>query len=163
MQKIFFLSLTILAVMLAVPAYADELSASTLSELVENGKALDGTEVSMTVEMIGDAMNRGDHAWVNGLDSTGAMGLWIPSDLASKIKMLGNGNNKGDTFSIRGVFHRACQEHGGDMDIHVNGMEMVAPGYPMDHVISQTKIKYALFLTFVVLIVGGVYMRKRLA
>lgn len=161
MQKIFILSVTLLAVALMSPLHAEESPVQTLSELVENARASDGDTVFMTVEMIGDVMNRGDHAWVNGLDSTGAMGLWIPEELAAEIKVLGNGKYIGDTFTVSGVFNRACEAHGGDMDVHVTGMKRIQSGYPSDQGISQKKLLYAVLLSLVGVIFGGIFLRKR--
>ncbi|PKM71998.1 MAG: DNA-binding protein, partial [Firmicutes bacterium HGW-Firmicutes-17] len=35
-----------------------------LNQLVENAEAMDGQTVTVTGEAIGEAMERGDHAWV---------------------------------------------------------------------------------------------------
>lgn len=161
MQKIFILSVTLLAFALMIPAYAEESHTQTLSELVENAKASDGDTVTMTVEMIGDVMSRGDHAWVNGLDSTGAIGLWMPDKMASEINVLGSGKYTGDVFAITGIFHRACAEHGGDMDIHVISMKLMVSGHPSDQGVSRTKLLYAVLLSLVGLIFGGVFFRRR--
>ncbi len=161
MQKLFILSLMLVAAALALPANAEVFPVQTVSELIENAKVLDGNEVTITTEMIGDVMKRGDHAWINGLDSTGVMGLWVPAPLASEVKILGNGKYKGDTFRITGIFHRACQEHGGDMDIHVNGLDLTAPGYASDQSISRTKLLYAAVLSLLGIVFAGVYYKKR--
>ncbi len=163
MQKILLILIVVWTVALVIPCSAENIGSRTAAELIENGKLLDGSEVSMTVEMIGDVMSRGEFAWVNGLDSTGAMGFWIPSDQASKVKVLGNGKFKGDTVRISGIFHRACQEHGGDMDIHVSYLAIIKPGYSFTRKIPDEKIRWSVLLTVTGLIIGGFYYKVRLS
>lgn len=163
MEKKLLILIMILAAALFYPCHAEDISTRTVAELIENGKMLDGSEVSMTVEMIGDLMSRGAYSWVNGLDSTGAMGLWIPFEQASEIKVLGNGKYKGDTVRIRGVFHRACQEHGGDMDIHVSALTIVEHGHMVINEIPEAKIISFVLLTASCFVVVGLYQKVRLS
>lgn len=151
----------LIAVALAVPVHGEAFPVQTVSELIENAKVLEGSEVIIAAEMIGEVMKRREYAWINGLDGTGAMGLWIPAELASEVKILGNGKFKGDTFRIRGIFHRACLEHGGDMDIHVSAMELTVPGHASEQPISRAKLLYAAGLSFMGIIFTGVYFQKR--
>lgn len=108
------------------------------AELVDRGRDFDGREILFEGEAIGDPMRRGDHAWVNILDSSGALGAWLPSELLGRITRYGSYRGKGDVLLVRGVFHRACPDHGGDMDIHVEAILAVTPGQPAAHPASPT-------------------------
>lgn len=161
MQKILFISIVLIATALWVSGYGAPVYGDTVGELIEGGKSLDGTEVTLQVEAIGDLMKRGGHAWVNGLDASGAIGLWLTASQASEIKMLGNGKFKGDILEIKGEFHRACQEHGGDMDIHVADIRILESGYATDHKPSSQKLLYAAILTSFTALIGLLFVKLK--
>ena len=96
--------------------------------LIERAKELDGREVNFVGEAIGEPMRRGDHVWLNLLDSGGAIGIWAKRAYLPAIRFFGSAAARGDTLRVRGIFHRSCQEHGGDLDIHAMALEVVARG-----------------------------------
>ncbi len=98
------------------------------AELIARAKELDGREVEFVGEVIGEPMRRGDHLWLNLLDSSGAVGIWVNLKDLPAIRFFGSAAARGDTLRVRGIFHRSCQEHGGDLDIHASALEVVAPG-----------------------------------
>jgi hypothetical protein len=73
-------------------------------------------------------MRRGESAWVNISDGNNALGVWMSAKEAKEIEFAGNYKNQGDNLEVTGVFHRACLEHGGDMDIHVKKLRKLAAG-----------------------------------
>ncbi len=115
------------------------------TDLVEKARELDGQTVEFAGEVIGEAMLRGDHAWLNVSDGANAIGLWVPSSLARKAKWFGSYRNTGDRVSVIGVFHRACPEHGGDMDIHVTDLTLVATGSATRHLVRSDRVAWAVF------------------
>lgn len=102
-------------------------------DLIERGRDYDGKAIWYEGEAIGDPMVRGDHAWVNFLDSNAALGAWLPKELQARIGSYGSYRGKGDIVRVRGIFHRACPDHGGDMDIHVEALEFVSRGGTVAH------------------------------
>ena len=118
------------------------------NELVENANMLDGQIVLFEGEVIGDIMNRGDHAWLNVNDGTRAIGIWAKKDQLNNIDRIGDYFNKGCVIKVVGVFHRACPQHGGDLDIHAEEITILDQGYPIKHPIPGWKIPlaWALFL-----------------
>ncbi len=96
--------------------------------LIERARELDGREVVFVGEAIGEAMRRGDHVWLNLLESGGAIGIWVRRADMPAIRYFGSASARGDTLRVRGIFHRSCPEHGGDLDIHALGLEVVAQG-----------------------------------
>ncbi len=114
-----------------------------ISYLIENAAELDQQEVTVSGEAVGEAMNRGSHSWININDSTNAIGIWMSSSEAQKIKYFGNYKYKGDVLKISGTFNRACKEHGGEADIHSITLEIEETGHGEDEQISSTKIAVA--------------------
>jgi hypothetical protein len=118
------------------------------TELIERARELDGSEVTYVGEAIGDRMIRGGYAWVNVLDGTIAIGLWMPAPLARQVTNLGAHRRRGDRVEVTGVFHRACAAHGGDMDIHIRTLKVVEPGGRVpDRSTSIGRMVLALVLT----------------
>jgi len=135
-------------------ASGEEPRVVSCKELIDRGRDYEGKEILFEGEAIGDPMRRGDHAWVNLLDSSGAMGAWMPArDLASFVHY-GSYREKGDLVRLRGVFHRACPDHGGDMDIHVESIEALARGRAQAHPVDRAEL---LLAPLSLLAAGGLY------
>ncbi len=149
MQKI--LKTFILIILLIIPFSTQVFAASTtdINQLVENAKALDGKQVTVQGEAIGEIMQRGDYCWVNINDTTNAMGIWMKSADARQITCYGNYKNKGDTIIVSGVFRRACSEHGGEADIHSETFKIVQTGHSVKEQIPFTKVLAAVILLVV--------------
>lgn len=130
-----------------------------LNQLVENAAAMDGQTVTVAGEAIGEAMERGDHAWVNINDSTNAMGIWMPLEDAQIITVFGDYKHRGDQLQVTGVFNRACSEHGGDVDIHSDSIKVVKAGYSTEESVSSQKIIIGAVLVFLALVIGLLYLK----
>lgn len=117
-----------------------------LNTLIENAKEMDGQEVTVQGEVIGECMDRGDYSWININDGTNAMGVWLSKSEAEKVLNYGNYKYKGDTVKITGVFNRACAEHGGESDLHSNSIEIVEQGHRVNEQLSSVKIVTAIVL-----------------
>jgi len=98
------------------------------SELIGNAKEYDAKLVTYAGEVIGDIMVRGEFAWVNISDGDNALGVWINASLLKEINFTGNYKNRGDKVEVTGIFHRACPEHGGDLDIHAQSLRKLGIG-----------------------------------
>jgi hypothetical protein len=129
----------------AAPCFAEPLSSV---ELIENAKKYNNQIVEYQGEAVGDVMSRGEFAWVNVNDGQSAIGIWGKTDMIKKIvNYIGSYNYKGDIVSVKGVFHRACPQHGGDLDIHMEEMTRVREGYAIPHPIGRFKILSAFWLS----------------
>lgn len=137
----------------AINAFAKEIT--NYNDLIENGKDIDGKEVTIEGEAIGEPMKRGEYSWINISDGSTAIGIWIKNNDEEKIKFYGNNKTKGDTVKISGEFHRACVEHGGDMDIHLMSIEIEKEGYKINEEININKVKLGLFMTLITVVLGG--------
>ena len=115
-------------------------------ELINNAKAYDGKPVVYQGEAIGEVMPRGAYAWVNLLDTNNAIGIWAPSNLSKDILYLGSYKSKGDVLEVTGIFHRACPEHGGDLDIHAQSLSKINSGRPVSEKLNLSKRDLSLML-----------------
>jgi len=142
----------LLAFILVIFGYADNCFAEEITnynDLIENGKLLDGSEVTIKGEAIGEPMKRGEYTWINISDGSTAMGIWIKTNDAQNISFYGSNKAKGDIVKITGEFHRACAEHGGDMDIHSLSIKIAEKGYLTNEKTNISKAKLGLILSLV--------------
>lgn len=140
MRRIIFVFL--LTTILFIFFTADGL-AINVNQLVEKSEFYDGKKVVFEGEVVGDVMVRGNHSWINVYDGVNAMGIWIRANEAEKIKKTGDYKNKGDVVEVEGVFNRACKEHGGDMDIHGENLNIKRTGRGLTHPVSSSKVFFA--------------------
>lgn len=120
---------------------------TTINDLVEGAKKLDGQEVTIQGEAIGERMDRGEFSWVNVNDGTNAIGVWIKRSDAKTIAYYGDYKNKGDIVEITGLFNRACKEHGGEADLHNTSLYIVEVGHQVKESISSAKIITTVIIT----------------
>jgi len=123
--------------------------AQTLSstELIRNAKQYDGKLITYSGEAIGEVMPRGEFAWVNINDGDNAIGAWMNAALAKEINWTGTYKSRGDILEISGIFHRACLEHGGDLDIHAQTLRKIAGGKIINHKLDFLKVELILILS----------------
>jgi len=126
--------LATLYLLLATCVFAKPVSPASVpvvasNDLIEHAKDYDGKIVSFQGEVIGDIMRRGDFAWINVHDGQNALGIWAKSPLVLPITFTGNYKSTGDIIEAKGIFHRACVEHGGDLDIHADSLTVIKPGH----------------------------------
>ena len=130
-----------------------------LNYLIENAKQLDGQQVTVQGEAIGERMDRGDYSWVNINDGTNAMGIWISKSDAEEILHYGNYKNKGDIVKITGTFNRACVEHGGEADLHSGVVIIVQEGHIVNEQISTLKIIITIILVAFASLILLIYLK----
>jgi len=137
--------------------------AQTISstELIKNAKQYDAKQVSYSGEVIGDVMPRGEFAWVNLNDGENAIGAWVSAALVKEINWTGTYKSRGDTLEITGVFHRACLEHGGDLDIHVQTLRKLAGGKMVNQKMDFLKVELILILLGALFLIWILILFKR--
>lgn len=109
-------------------------------QLIDRAKEYDGREIAYSGEVIGDILNAGDHVWLNVSDGGNAIGVWVPSGPAGEVRLAGRYSQIGDTIRVAGIFHRACPEHGGDMDLHADSITLLTRGGPVAHQAPAWKV-----------------------
>lgn len=125
------------------PVFAKSMSSN---EFIKNTKEYDGKSVTYTGEVVGEVMLRGEFAWVNINDGDNALGVWMGASLAKEIKFAGNYKNRGDNLEITGIFHGACLEHGGDLDIHAQVVRKLGNGRIISQRLNSDKKNLSLIL-----------------
>lgn len=131
------------------PGFAQE---SFSVDLINNAKEYNGKVIIYKGEIVGEVMKRAGFAWANIHDGETAIGVWVSAELARKITFSGNFKYKGDIVEVSGVFHRACAEHGGDLDIHADSLRVVSNGYRIKEQVNPVKIKIGVFLGVIIII-----------
>jgi len=127
----------------AGPAIAQPISSSTL---IKEAFSYDNKTILYEGEVIGDIMYRGDFAWVNVHDGNAAIGVWMPKAFAHKIQYTGGYQIRGDWLRIEGVFHRACPEHGAELDIHARVVERIKSGEKLSEPLDKNKANAVIIL-----------------
>ena len=131
------------------------------TELIKNAKLYDGKTITYCGEVIGDVMLRGAFAWVNINDGNNALGVWMNASLTKQIIFSGNYKARGDNLEIVGIFHRACLEHGGDLDIHAQGIRKIANGRVVQEGTNLDKRNLALILLGILFLIWILTILKR--
>mgnify|MGYP001766669390 CR=1 FL=1 len=135
--------MVLLTVVFCATAAAQGLSSTAL---INQAKEYDGKTVTYAGELIGEIMRRGEFAWVNISDGEHSIGVWINAALLKDINFTGNFKTRGDTVEVTGVFYRACPEHGGDLDIHAQGLRKLASGRMVGEKLNSDKLTLIIVL-----------------
>jgi len=144
-----------------VLVYPRESFAQGLSsnELLKNTKQYDGKLITYSGEVIGDVMLRkaskasAPNAWVNINDGENALGVWMDASFAKIINYAGSYKTRGDHLEVTGIFHRACLEHGGDLDIHAQAVRKLTNGSMVQEAANSGKINLSFVLLGVLLMI----------
>jgi hypothetical protein len=146
------------------------------SKLVEEANKWNGHKVVFTGEAVGEHMVRGEKCWIHlnddaymwkNIEEGAKLGgynsghaIWVDADLARKITYYGNYLYEGDIVRVIGTFNSVCREHGGDMDIHADTLEIIRIGHPIEHVINS---KRALLGGVLFIVSGILFWVRRIA
>ena len=157
-KSVLLIVFLILMVYPGAPVLCQSLSSN---ELIKNAKEYDGKLVTYAGEVIGDVMLRGEFAWVNINDGDNALGVWMSASLAKEIEFVGNYKSRGDNLEIAGIFHRACLEHGGDLDIHAQSLRRLGNGRIVNQRLNLEKKNLSFFLFGVLLLIWILTLFRR--
>ena len=155
--KVIMLVLPFIAFFTVTCAAAGDITG--LNDLIENSIALNGHEVTVQGEVIGEPLERGNYAWVNISDTSNAIGIWVKKSDAERISFYGDYKHKGDTVRITGEFYKACSEHGGDVDIHCKNLKIMETGHDVKYGLSGAKVAASAVLTVGAAVTGTVYLK----
>lgn len=119
-----------------------QVSAAPVSsaDLLNYGSRYQGKLIEFEGEVVGDLMKRGEYAWVPVSDGLNTIGVWAPALYAKQIKYVGSYRYRGDRVRVIGVFHQACHQHGGDLDIHAKSLEIIEQGYRISHPLDRARV-----------------------
>ena len=123
--------------LLIVPAVSlAEAESVGSNDLIDHAKDYDGQTVVYEGEIVGDILYRGDYAWLAVYDGANTIGCWVAKAQAEQIAVSGGYGKRGDTVRVEGVFHRACAEHGGDLDLHAASVTVLTVGQIVETPVS---------------------------
>ena len=163
MQKKAILLVLALILLLAPTVALAENELINSNDLIDHAKDYDNQTVLYEGEVLGDILYRGDFAWVAVSDGSNTIGCYVSAAQAKQISVVGGYGKRGDRVRVNGVFHRACAEHGGDMDIHANSVTVLSAGervqVPLNQLVSILAIALPLPAAFLLFLVW----RKRTA
>ena len=131
------------------------------SELISYAKQFDAKSVTYSGEVIGEIMLRGGFAWLNINDGENALGVWVNAGLIKEINLAGNYKTRGDSVEVTGVFHRACAEHGGELDIHAQSLRKIGSGRMVKEKLNFDKARLSLILLGALLFAWILILFKR--
>ncbi|MCM8787242.1 MAG: DNA-binding protein [Candidatus Omnitrophica bacterium] len=126
--------------------YAQTISST---ELLNNATDYDNKVITYEGEVIGDILKRGNYSWINIDDNNFTIGVWVETSLIKDITFTGNYKTEGDQIEVRGIFHKNCSQHGGDLDIHANEIRIIKKGRIRDFPLQIGKIKFIVILIII--------------
>jgi len=126
-KKSLLIIIAILLLLTPVAALAESEGVSS-NELIDHAKDYDGQSIIYEGEVVGDILYRGEYAWLAVFDGNNTIGCYVTKAQADQVSFVGGYGKKGDTIRVQGVFHRACAEHGGDLDIHADSIKVLSVG-----------------------------------
>lgn len=154
----------LLAVLSALSArqacWAENRSCSS-QELIGSARILDGGVVTYKGQIITAIMKRGAYSWANLNDGYNAIGVWCNTPSLDGVSALGGYKCKGDILEVTGKFHRACLEHGGELDIHADSVKIVSRGFAIREHVSNARINIGAAF-FILTLLAIFAFRKRL-
>jgi hypothetical protein len=145
MKNKFAFIFIILSFLVSLPATIFAQGQSS-TDLINHSREYDAKPVTYTGEVIGEIMRRGEFAWININDGENSLGVWINAALIQDINFKGSYKIRGDSVEVTGIFHRACPEHGGELDIHAQGLRKTASGRVIKEKLHSDKATLSIIL-----------------
>lgn len=140
-------TLIALFALLALPARgfaAEAVTAVTGSGLASAESGLSGQMVQFEGEVVSERLYGGEgYVWVNVLSEGTAIGVWMAEDLARDLDVLGTWRHTGDYVLVTGEFNEACDQHGGDLDVHATTVTLIERGSEREQPVSWWKLAIA--------------------
>lgn len=134
----------------------------TPAEVIDLGEAEDGARITVRGEAIGEALRAvGGGEWVNvGLDGS-AIGLWGPKGMSDGIDRFGRYRVRGAIVEAEGTYNAACDQHGGDRDVHVDELRVIESSEDMPQTVHPAKLLSALGLGLLTGVLALVYRIRK--
>jgi hypothetical protein len=154
-----------LAAATRIPVSAVAPAAADSTEILAEAAGNDGKTIVYTGEIIGDVMRRENGTWINVSDGSNALGIFISDNLqVSGLQVsdlqAGTYRQSGDRVQITGIFHRACPDHGGDIDIHATSLTLVSKSQETPHDIRLVMAAVAMLLLLPVIALLRIILKR---
>ncbi|HSK47097.1 MAG TPA: hypothetical protein VLA05_03725 [Coriobacteriia bacterium] len=106
---------------------------------LDNGS--DGSTVTVRGEALGEVLRaQGGGSWLNVLGDGVAIGLWGDTQLYSPVEEFGDYHWRGALVEATGVYNVACDQHGGDRDVHITRLSVIEPGARIERPVHLWKL-----------------------
>lgn len=137
--------------------------ATRIGVLVSTNRALNNSEVSFTGETVGSVVFADDtHEWANMLGaSNSVISVYLTDEQAALIQYAGDYHNTGTMLKIVGIYHIACPEHQGELDVHATSAEVVDSGGPVTHLVEPGKLVFAFIACVAAALLLAAYLWAR--
>ena len=148
----------------AVPAGAASSPGEALSpaQVVEFDRAFDGAVITVEGEAVGESLRAtGGGRWVNVYGDEVGLGIWMTDSMAEEIEHFGDYHHDGDTIRIVGTLSFACEQHGGEFDVHAQSMEVLSTGQPRSHEVRFERAILGLGGAMMAAVLWRVYRTRR--
>ena len=132
--------------------------------LVSVNRALDGSDVRFTGEVVGDVVKaENGYTWVNIMGSANnVIGVRMTDEQAQLVQNIGSYHESGTVLRVSGEYNVACPEHQGELDVHASNVELVDAGGPTEHLLDSGRVIVAISLVSLALLVLLTFIILRL-
>ena len=161
-KKALLFIIAILLLLVPTAALAENQSVNS-NDLIDHAKDYDAKTVIYEGEVLGDILYRGTYAWVAVYDGNNTIGCYVSKAQTEQIASVGGYGKRGDTVRVEGVFHRACAEHGGDLDIHANTVTVISAGSSLQMPLSRLVTTLAIVLPLPAVLLLFLVWKRRAA
>lgn len=123
-----------------------------IAVLTGANQALDNSSVRIEGEVVGEPVNAGTGLkWVSVNDDSGqGIAVLMTDEQLRAVESYGSYHQTGTTVEVTGIYHVACPDHQGELDVHATSVELVKTGTRIEHSIDDN-----MFTAAVVLIIIG--------
>ncbi|MGI6031943.1 MAG: hypothetical protein ACOX69_00780 [Coriobacteriales bacterium] len=142
----------------------DVVISTRISTLSSVNRALEGSTVRFTGEVVDTAVNADDgHKWLSVADaSDSSISVYVTDEQAAQIENYGSYQMTGDTVEVTGVYSVACGTHQGELDVHATDIKVTDRGEAVSHHVNKQRLIIGVVLCAVaaVLVVSFFYVRR---
>jgi hypothetical protein len=152
---------TLLTVLMA-PAVASAEPNTTIVGLTNAGQQLDGQEVSIQGEVVGDILFAdGDHKWLMLQDGGATISVLVDEREISKVTHLGRYDQVGTRLEVTGEFQVDCADHDGLTDVHAVKVTVIDEGFEVESRLDARELQIGALLIIVGLCLTILHWRLR--
>jgi hypothetical protein len=147
------LTLTLaLGLLLVFPGTASAEPNTTIVGLTNAGQQIDGQEVTIQGEVVGDILSaqRG-YKWLLLQDGGATISVLVAEHEVAKVTRLGRYGQIGTRLEVTGEFQIDCADHDGLTDVHATRVVVIDEGSEVEHRLDPRAFQIGVLL----IIVGG--------
>lgn len=154
------LGLLVLLMILLKPVLGLAQEGADIGALLAAPDRYAGQVVSAQGEVLGDVLWRGEYAWVNVGDVSGAIGVWVAAAQVQAISHVGRHGVTGDWVQVTGRFG-AWTDLGGDLAIKADQLTVLRHGHDNPRQVQTWRLVLALGLAVLAGALAWVWRRRR--